>query len=184
MALTQYFVASSLDGFIAEPDGGLDWLMAFNGVEGQEESYASFMAGIGAIVMGAETYRFLLNEQAAGALDEWPYPGLPTWVVTHAQLPAFEDADITFTSGDIAPVHAAALAAAGGANVWMVGGGSLAAQFHQAGLLDELVLTLIPVALGSGRQLLPVSGTTPAWTLLRSKVLGAGAVELTYRLRP
>ncbi|WP_427017692.1 dihydrofolate reductase family protein [Pseudarthrobacter sp. P1] len=182
MARTQYFVASSIDGFIADADGGLDWLMAFNGFDGQEEAYTTFLARVGAIIMGAQTYRFLLNEHARGVLDGWPYTGTPTWVFTHAQLPVFDGADITFVAGDVAPVHSAALAAAGGANVWMVGGGSLAAQFLDAGLLDELLLSIMPIVLGAGRPLLPITAAVGPLVLKESRVPGGGVVELRYVL--
>ncbi|MFI5085526.1 MAG: dihydrofolate reductase family protein [Actinomycetales bacterium] len=177
MGSTRYFVAASIDGFIADPDGNLDWLLQFDGMDGAAESYEEFLAGIGALVMGADTYRFLLAQK----LPQWPYAGLPTWVFTTSDLPLIDGADIRFASGAVAPVHTQAREAARGKNIWMVGGGALAAQFLAAGLLDELILTVIPVVLGSGRQLLPVSGPTPALELMARKDLGRGAVELSYR---
>ncbi|HEY8293996.1 MAG TPA: dihydrofolate reductase family protein [Micrococcaceae bacterium] len=180
MTSTQYFVASSIDGFIAADDGGLDWLLQFNGFEGGQESYDTFLAGVGAIIMGAETYRFLLDQE----LESWPYADTPVWVFSHNKLPAIEGASLTFVSGEVVPVHADATAAAAGANIWLVGGGNLVAQFHQAGLLDELLLSVVPVILGSGRPLLPVSTTTAPLALVRQRTLGSGVVELSYRLRP
>lgn len=183
MALTQYFVASSIDGFIADANGGLDWLMAFNGFDGQEQSYNAFFSGVGAIIMGAETYRFLLDQQSNGGLDQWPYPGIPTWVFSHGTLPTFDGADLTFAAGAVAPIHEAALSAARGANVWMVGGGSLAAQFLDAGLLDELLLSIMPIVLGAGRQLLPITAAVGPLVLKESHIPGGGVVELRYALR-
>ena len=81
-------------------------------------------------------------------------------------------------------MHRDALAAAAGKNVWVVGGGNVAAQFADAGLLDELLLTIMPVVLGSGKPLLPIAGVTEPLTLLDSTPFPAGAIGLRYRLTP
>jgi dihydrofolate reductase len=75
-------------------------------------------------------------------------------VFTHRGLPTVEG-DVRFVQGDVAPVHAEMAAAAGGKDVWVVGGGDLAAQFAEAGLLDQLLLSIAPVTLGAGRPLFP-----------------------------
>lgn len=113
MNSTQYFVAASLDGFIATADDDLAWLFEFNGADGQEAAYQRFYDGVGALMMGADTFRFLLSQD----LDAWPYPDVPTWVFSHTELPdltTFTGADIRFVAGDVAPVHRDALLAAGG----------------------------------------------------------------------
>jgi len=179
MTRTVYYVASSLDGFIADPQDSLEWLFQFNGVEGQEESYRAFFEGIGAIVMGADTYRFILD---AGGGEAWDYGSTPTWVFTHRELPGIPGADITFVRGDVAEFHKDICADAGEKDVWVVGGGKLVAQFADLGLLDELILTLVPVFLGSGKQLLPVSSVTAPARLTGTREYGKGVVELRYDL--
>ena len=69
-------------------------------------------------------------------------------------------------------------------NVWVVGGGNLAAQFAAAGYLDELILSVIPVVLGDGKRLLPVEGPTAPLELTASRTMGRGVVELRYNLNP
>lgn len=180
MARTQYYVASSIDGFIADAEGDLDWLTpTFDRAEGIAEHYEAFLASVGALAMGAATYEWLLEHQGGGA---WPYPGRPTWVFTHRALPTFEGADVRFTSEDVAIAHRAMLEAAGDRDVWVVGGGKLAAQFAERGLLDELWLTVVPVTLGGGAPVLPTSLRTPM-TLEKVSPFGMGLVELRYRLR-
>jgi dihydrofolate reductase len=76
-------------------------------------------------------------------------------VFTHRSLPAVPGADIRFVQGDVASVHAAMRAAAGARNVWLVGGGDLAGQFADQGLLDEIIVGVAPVTLGGGAPLLP-----------------------------
>ena len=175
--ITQYFVASSIDGFIADAHNGLDWLLQFNFAPFQAR-YDEFVAGVGAIVMGSATYEWL---QAEG--EYWPYGSTPTWVLTSRELARVAGGDIRFQDGDVARVHAAALREAQGKNVWVLGGGTVAAQFVAAGLLDEMLLTIVPVALGSGTRLLPLSEVTAPLTLRHTIPFENGAVELGYSWR-
>ena len=175
MTRTQYYVASSIDGYIADSQGRLDWLFQFDGAEGVAEHYKSFMEGVGALAMGAATYEFVLGQ----GLKEWPYAGLPTWVFTHRTLPVFPGADLRFTTEDVGRVHEEMVRAADGRNIWVVGGGNLVAQFAQRGLLDELLLGLMPVVLGGGVPLLPTA--LPGRLELKAVTrFGMGAVELRY----
>lgn len=175
MSLLQYYVAQSLDGFIADDDDRLDWLLSF-GFEAFQESYDRFFADVGAIIMGAGTLRFLLAEG-----EPWAYPGLPTWVMTHGPLPEIEGADLRVVADDPGRVALEARAGAGGKNVWVVGGGATAAQFAELGELDELIVTVMPVTLGSGARLLPTRGAPHAWRLEAALPFDNGAVELLYR---
>ena len=174
----QYFVASSLDGFIATADDRLDWLLQFDGFAGGKESYEAFMANVGCIVMGGETYAWLMEHEPGN----WPYPGTPCWVFTHHEYPAPKGADITFVRGPVREFVEDLKAAAAGRNVWIVGGGVLAAQFADAAVLDEMIVSIIPVVLGGGKPVLPLAGPTPPLELLTSHTLGRGIVELHYRV--
>jgi dihydrofolate reductase len=107
--------------------------------------------------MGATTYEWILDHEFAGKDPKgwkWPYD-VPCWVFTHRQLPVVPRARIELTSGDVAAAHAEMRSAAGDRNVWIVGGGDLAGQFADAGLLDEIIVYVAPVTLGSGAPLLP-----------------------------
>ncbi|HEY2556746.1 MAG TPA: dihydrofolate reductase family protein [Diaminobutyricibacter sp.] len=177
MALTQYYVASSIDGFIADADDNIEWLEQF-GFAAFEDDYKAFYAGIGAIVMGAVTYEFLLKQPNL----EWPYPGIPTWVLTHRRLPPIAGAELVFWAGEIAQLDEVARDAAGDRDVWVVGGGDVAAQFADAGLLDELRVTVMPIIVGSGKPLLPVAHASAPLTLVSTTPFEGGAVGLVYRL--
>ena len=157
MSLARYYTATSLDGFIADPDNSLDWLFTRRRERDGPLNYDEFIAGIGAMAMGSTTYEWILGHEFAGkepAEWRWPYE-LPCWVFTHRRLPIVPDSPVTFTSTDVATVHAQMVAAAGDRNVWIVGGGDLAGQFADAGLLDEVIVTIAPVTLGAGAPLLP-----------------------------
>ena len=150
---TVYWTATSLDGYIADPQDSLDWLFVQDIDREGPMNYDAFIAGVGALVMGATTYEWLRARIVAGT-ETWPYK-IPTVVLTHRDLPAVDGADVRFAAGDVATVHAELVEAAGGGDVWVVGGGDLAGQFADAGLLDELVVSVAPVTLGAGRPLFP-----------------------------
>jgi dihydrofolate reductase len=157
VSLTQYYTATSLDGFIADPDNSLDWLLTRKSGEDGPFKYREFIAEIGAVAMGSTTYEWILNYEFANkdpAEWKWPYH-VPCWVFTHRQLPVVPDSGVEFTSADIRTVHEQMVDAAGDRNVWIVGGGDLAGQFADAGLLDEIIVGIAPVTLGGGAPLLP-----------------------------
>ena len=157
MSLTQYYTASTLDGFIADPDNSLEWLFTRRREEDGPLNYGAFIADVGAMAMGSTTYEWILDHEFADkdpAEWRWPYD-IPCWVLTHRQLAVVPHAPIEFTSADIATVHEEMVGAAGDRNVWIVGGGDLAGQFADDGLLDEVIVSIAPVTLGAGARLLP-----------------------------
>ena len=157
MSLTQYYTATSLDGFIADADNSLDWLFTRKRRDDGPLNYGEFIAEVGAIAMGSTTYEWILDHEFRGkdpAEWKWPYD-VPCWVFTHRELQVVPSARIEFTSADAATVHEAMVAAAGDRNVWIVGGGDLAGQFADVGLLDEVIVSIAPVTLGGGAPLLP-----------------------------
>ena len=157
MSLTQFYTATSLDGFIADQDNSLGWLFTRKREDDGPLNYGEFIADIGAMAMGSTTYEWILDHEFAGKdPSEWRWPyEIPGWVFTHRQLPVVPNARVVFTSADVATVHAEMLAAAGDRNLWIVGGGDLAGQFADAGLLDEVIVSIAPVTLGAGAPLLP-----------------------------
>lgn len=173
---TQYYAATSLDGFIAGPDDSLDWLL---GYEVAETSYPAFIRDVGALAMGSATYEWLLRHA-----DEptWPYEQ-PTWVFTSRTLATVPGADIRFVRGDVRPVHRAMAEAAGEKNVWIVGGGGLAGQFYDAGLLDEVIVQITPVTLGEGKPVLPRRIVDPPLRLSSVETYGGVFAELRYDVK-
>ena len=177
---TQYYTATSVDGFIATEDDSLDWLFPLGDVN--DTSYGAFIAEVGALAMGASTYEWMLRHAehvTASVGSAWPYTQ-PAWIFTHRTLPTIAGADLRFVQGDVRPVHAAMQAAAGAKNVWIVGGGDLAGQFHDAGLLDEILLQVGSVTLGRGKPLFPRRLTQPPLKLLGVRQVGSGFAELRY----
>jgi dihydrofolate reductase len=178
---TQYYTATSLDGFIATEDDSLDWLFPLGDIGAT--SYPQFIGEVGALAMGSATYEWMLRHLGPGseAGETWPYTQ-PAWVFTRRELPVFPGADIRFARGDVRPVHAAMSAAAGGRNLWLVGGGDLVGQFHDAGLLDEIIAQVGSVTLGRGKPLLPRRITAPSLRLTEARWIGPGFAELRYEV--
>jgi dihydrofolate reductase len=153
MTHTIYYAASTLDGFIADEYHSLDWLLKQDIDESGPMNYGEFIGGVGAVLMGASTYEWIVKHQVSRG-EAWPY-AQPSWVFTHRDLVAVEGADIRFTNAPVKDVHMAAVDAAQGKNVWIVGGGDLAGQFADEGLLDEMIVSYAPVTVGAGSPLLP-----------------------------
>jgi dihydrofolate reductase len=191
MGKAVYYCASSLDGFIAAADDSLAWLMGYEGSfdgEGAEPgpmaeggTYERFYEGVGALVSGSTTYEFILDHEGS----EWPYRGKPYWVLSSRELrmPADETADLRITRAGVADVHEEMAAAAGERDLWVVGGGNVASQFADAGLLDELHLTVVPVVLGAGKPLFDRRPPGGPMQLTGTRTFDTGMVELRYELR-
>lgn len=175
---TVFYTAASLDGYIADSGHSLQWLFQFG--DGDESSYPAFIRDVGAIVMGANTYEWLLKNYVHEEPDQpkpWPYEQ-PTWVFTSRTLPQAPGARINFVSGDVAPVFSEMSGAAEGRNIWLAGGGDLAAQFHERGFLDEIVLTVAPVFLQEGAPLFTKQIVTPPLKVLSVKSHQSGLTEI------
>jgi dihydrofolate reductase len=180
---TQYYTASSLDGFIATEDDSLEWLFSLGDID--ETSYPRFIEGVGALAMGSSTYKWMLRHVIKPGTDAsaaWPY-SQPTWVFSSREIEPIQGIDIRAVRGDVRPVHAEMKQAAAGRNIWIVGGGDLVGQFYDAGLLDELIVQVGSVTLGKGKPLLPrrIIGAQ-ALRLTSVQQFGPGFAELRYEV--
>jgi dihydrofolate reductase len=186
---TQYYCASSLDGYIAEPDDTLEWLTGYRGTyEGGEASpgkagYDEFYADVGALVSGSVTYEFVLDHIREGG--EWPYKGKPCWVLSSRDLPLpdGDDVDVRIVDAAVPDLHPEMTAAAGERNLWVVGGGNVASQFADNALLDDLFVTVVPVVLGKGKPLFDRRLPGGPMQLTGTRAFDTGMVELRYEIR-
>lgn len=156
-----YCTATSLDGFIADEDSSLAWLFKtpnrFADPEGGDEpatlDFDAFIKEVGAVVTGANTVDWLRHQSTlTGEPFTWPYPQ-PSWVLTHrdTELPD----GLQRYAGDVRNLYPQLVEAAGERDIWIVGGGDVAGQFADAGLLDKVWVHVNPVTLGAGAPLLP-----------------------------
>ncbi|GAB90528.1 dihydrofolate reductase family protein [Gordonia rhizosphera] len=147
-----FYTATTLDGYLADEHDSLDWLLSQPIDEEGPMSYGSFITGIGCMVMGATTYQWLLDHEVSDG-KPWPYD-MPCFLFTHRTVTPVADS-IRVVSGSPSDHRAQIVESAGGKDIWVVGGGDLAAQFAEAGFLDEIVVNIAPVTLGAGRPLFP-----------------------------
>lgn len=159
MTRTIYWTATSLDGFIADDDDSLDWLFEVPRGPNHPDRFTGFFEGVGSVVMGSTTFEWVVRHEGMREdPSQWrtAFADRPVWVLTSRDIePLPGDQDVTFVSGDVRPVHEAAVEAAGTRDVWLTGGGDVVGQFDDAGLLDAIQVDIQPVLLGSGSPLLP-----------------------------
>jgi dihydrofolate reductase len=183
MTKTQYYTATTFDGYIADEHNSLDWLFVVDRGEAGSGSFDAFFAEVGAMAMGATTYEWVLgHDDLLENPEKWHgfYGERPCWVFTHRSLPSIPGANLTFVQGNVEPVHEAMTKAAVGKNIWLVGGGDLVGQFADRNLVDEILLGVAPVTLGRGAPLLPRRLTTTDLELVDVEREGQFA-RLTYR---
>ncbi|MGC4963348.1 dihydrofolate reductase family protein [Gordonia sp. DT218] len=148
----RYYTATTLDGYLADENDSLDWLLTQPIDDDGAMNYGAFISDVGCLVMGATTYRWLLDHEVVDG-KPWPYD-MPCFVFTHRELTPVAES-IRIVSGTPEEHRSTLVEAAAGKDIWVVGGGDLAAQFADAGLLDEVMLSIAPVTLGAGRPLFP-----------------------------
>lgn len=176
---TQYYTATSINGYIADENNSLDWLLQFGVIENMND----FFSNIGAACMGSTTYEWVLEQDDKQDNPRiWPYE-IPIWIFSSRKLPVLENADIRFAQGDVAAYHSEMIKVADGKNIWLIGGGDLVGQFHDHGLLDEIILSVAPVMLESGAELLPRKITNPPLKLIDTQKHKNGFAVLTYEVQ-
>ena len=163
------FIAQSLDGCIATDDDSLDWLMAA-GAAGEDYGFDAFLADVDLVAMGRSTYDFIAG------MDDLPYGSRPVQVFTtrdHGPRDGFEFVAMT-------PSAAVARWAEEGVRRVYVDGGMLIGQFLEAGLVDDLILTVVPLLLGSGKPLFHRIATATPLRLAGCQPFPSGMVQLRY----
>lgn len=178
MSKVKLFIATSLDGKIARPDGSVAWLEEYPNPEGLDYGYTDFYASIGTVVMGRKTY-----EEILGYDVPWPYPNARTYIVTSNPglstpttktelLHTIDEADVRRLAEDTE------------GDLWLVGGGKLISAFLNAGLVDEITLTVIPRILGAGIPLFPEGCAETHFNVKSAEAFPSGFVNLIYTRKP
>ncbi|TYZ08855.1 dihydrofolate reductase [Hymenobacter lutimineralis] len=167
-----FYIAASLDGYIASPDGSVDWLPA--PPPGEDYGYADFLATVDATLQGRTTYEQVLT------FGEWPYPTLTNYVFSR-QLAQSPVPSVQLVADD--PVqYVTALKQHPGGTIWLIGGSSLAAPLLAAGLVDELMLFVVPQVLGAGIPLWQPGLRLQPTRLLHTRTWPDGMALLHYQL--
>ena len=148
--------ATTINGWIADEDNSLEWLFSLPDGDAPDEELMP--QNVAVLVEGSTTYQWILDhEDVLANPEKWHdfHGDRPTFVFTSRDLPAPEGADVRFVRGPVEDVLPAIREAAGDGGIWVVGGGDLAGQFLDVGALDEIALSVAPVALTGGAPLLP-----------------------------
>lgn len=167
--------AMSIDGFIAGPDGDVEWLHdADYELQGEDYGMAAFYKGVDTTLMGHSTYRAILGFDVP-----FPYPDTANYVFTRS--PGHRDTEhVRFITGDVAD-FVRQLARQEGKDIWLVGGGKLNATLLERDLIDELQLTVIPCILGQGIPLFDGTGSKVNFRLTATRSYESGLVQMTYK---
>lgn len=170
------YIAASLDGYIADENGGVDWLDSEAAPDGTESGYETFLREIDTIVMGYHTYQQVTEELSPG---KWVYAGKRTYVLTHrgiANLPK-----IQFVCQPVERLIET-LQQEDGKGIWICGGAKIIHPLLKQNLIDEFRITIIPILLGRGIPLFGVLDCRIPLRLISTKKNG-NLLELTYRRR-
>lgn len=166
------YIAASLDGYIAQSDGNIDWLEMVE-VPGEDYGYANFYASVDAIALGSKTYELALS------FEPWPYSGKPTFVFTQRALPCDRD-DVILVTDSVETVLAR-LDTQGLQHLWLVGGGALVNSFLQQDLIDDYIISTIPIILGAGIPLFPSPSPQMKLQLVSAQQYPSGLLQAHYR---
>ncbi|MGO2080694.1 dihydrofolate reductase family protein [Glutamicibacter arilaitensis] len=152
MTSFKYYVGASIDGFIADRNGSVQWFKPYATAPAVEEHFQKFFETIGAVVIGGKTYENIVCDVTEGSIP-WVFGDKPVWVFTHHELPTLPGADLTFIRGEVGFWSRDIAQSAGAGDVWVVGGADLAGAFVEAEALDEVLLVTVPEVLGEGASL-------------------------------
>lgn len=174
MAKVILYIACSIDGFIAKPDGNLDWLNSIPNPDNIDHGYSDFLKGISSIIMGRRTY-----SEVIGFGIDWPYSDKVTYVVTNKESFKIITPKTQILKGNIVEdVHKIKLETS--KDIWLVGGGQLVTLFLNNNLIDKMIISIVPTILGQGIPLFPDKPKETLWNLIDNTTFSTGIVTLTY----
>ena len=167
-----YYVAMSVDGFIADKNGSVAWLEKLPPSD-SDYGYGRLLSNTDALIMGRKTYEQVIS------FGEWPYADKLTWVMTSQPLVSDRD-DVIMTHQSPADLITE-IGERGLRQIWLVGGGLLAKAFHDQSLISETIISVIPYLLGEGVPLFALGARETSLTLTTAETYDSGVVQMTYR---
>ena len=168
------YIARSLDGYIATPDGGVEWLNEIPNPTNENHGYNALLESVDTVLMGGRTYHEII-----GFSVPWPYKDKQTYVIAHNNTNVTPNEKVEFITEDIYR-RISALKEAEGKDIWLVGGGVLTTMLLNHDLIDEMQIAIVPTILGEGLPLFPDKPKTQKWTLIENKSFSTGLALLTY----
>lgn len=169
------YIAQSLDGFIAKPDGSLDWLTSMPMPEsGGDYGYQELLNNVSATIMGRKTYEEIIDFGG-----DWPYIGIKSFVVTNNKDYKIQSPD-TYILTENLKDFVIDFKTQSEKDIWLIGGGELITNFINQELLDKMIISIIPMIIGEGIPLFAGNPKESNWNLTATKAFDSGVVNLTY----
>lgn len=169
------YIACSLDGYIARENGSIDWLTEYDNNSETDYGYSEFYASIGTVLMGRKTY-----EQVLG-FGDWPYAEKKTYVFTRQKEPLRREKNVEFISGDIGE-FVRHLKENAEKDIWLVGGSQLIKAFFEEDLVEDMIVFIVPIILGSGIPLFDRIGKEIKLKIGRVEKYKSGLVRIEYEI--
>ncbi len=165
------YIATSLDGYIAKPDDDLTFLSMVE-QQGEDYGYADFISSVDTVILGRRTYDWMMKY-----MDEFPHTGKKTYVITHNPRPSA--GTVKFYTGDLREL-VLNLKRESGKSIFIDGGAEIVTQLLGENLIDEYIISIIPVLLGDGIRLFKDGRPEQKLKLINSKQFEKGLVQLHY----
>lgn len=174
MRKIKLYITMSLDGYIATPDGGIEWLNEIPNPNKEDYGYSALLDSVDTVLMGGRTYHEII-----GFGVPWPYKNMQTYVISHNDTNVTPNEQAEFITEDIFH-RISVLKESKGKDIWLVGGGVLTTMLLNRDLIDEMQIVIIPTILGEGLPLFPNKPKTSKWRLIGSKSFSSGVSLITY----
>ncbi|MFT8426008.1 MAG: dihydrofolate reductase family protein [Liquorilactobacillus sp.] len=167
-------IAMSLDGFIAKPDGNVDWLRNVPNPEKIDYGFSEFYKTIDTTLMGNNTYKEIL-----GFGIPFPFPDKKNYVFSRSKQTDTES--VQFITNEI-PSFVQELKRQNGSDIWLIGGGQINTEFLNNGLIDELLIRIVPIVIGEGLPLFAEKPTETIFKVVKTETFNTGVIQITYHL--
>lgn len=173
------YIAMSLDGYIADQNGNVDWLNEYDSDEDVEgtDSYSLFLDKVDTVIIGYNTYHQIVTQLSP---EQWVYKGLKSYVITHNKI--LSNSEIVFVNNSPSNLIKN-LKKESGKDIWICGGASIIKQLMQEDLIDRYYISVIPIILGNGIKLFDEIDNEIKLDLVQTIRSNSGIVELVYEHR-
>lgn len=169
------YISTSLDGYIATPDGGIDWLNEIPNPNKTDHGYTKVINSVDTVLMGGRTYHEII-----GFGLSWPYKDKISYVISHRNSNVTPNENVHFITEDIV-ARISELKTDVGKDIWLIGGSELTTMLLNANLIDEMQLCTVPTILGDGFPLFPNKTKESQWKLIDSQIFDTGLLLTIYR---